>query len=115
MAMAKNASRMGPQSPQAVVLFGATGDLSKRQLLPGLYHLCTAGFIPAWRIIGVSLDELDAAGFREMARQALEKAGERKFREEHWSTFAETLDYVSMSAGAAPLKAAVERAEQALG
>lgn len=115
MSLAKNAARVGPKVPQVVVLFGATGDLSRRKLIPGLYHLCTAGFIPAWRIIGVSLDDIDAGGFREMARQALEKAGERKFREEHWSAFADTLDYVPMSAGAPALKAAVARAEQALG
>ena len=35
---------------------------------PGLYHLCTAGFIPGCRIIGVSLDEIDADGFRTIAR-----------------------------------------------
>ena len=76
--MAKNASRVGPKHPQVVVLVGATGDLSKRKLLPGLYHLCTAGFIPGCRIIGVSLDEIDADGFRTIAREALEQFSERK-------------------------------------
>ena len=45
------------------VLVGATGDLARRKLLPGLFHLCSAGFIPAWRIVGCSLDDMDAEGF----------------------------------------------------
>ena len=43
---AKNASKVGPRFPQVVVLVGATGDLSRRKLLPGLFHLCSAGFHP---------------------------------------------------------------------
>ena len=57
---ARNSSRVGPRYPQVVVLVGATGDLSRRKLLPGLFHLVSAGFIPDCRIIGVSLDDLDA-------------------------------------------------------
>jgi glucose-6-phosphate 1-dehydrogenase len=62
---------VGPQFPQVVVLVGATGDLARRKLLPGLFHLASAGFIPGCRIIGVSLDDLDAEGFRKFAREAL--------------------------------------------
>ena len=69
--MAKNASKLGPKAPQIVVLVGATGDLSRRKLLPGLYHLCSSGFIPGCRIIGVSLDTIDAEEFRALARNAL--------------------------------------------
>ena len=37
------------------MLFGATGDLAKRKLLPGLFHLHAAGLLPKeYRIIGVS-------------------------------------------------------------
>ena len=53
---------VGPRHPQIVVLVGATGDLSRRKLLPGLFHLASAGFIPGGRIIGVSLDDLDPDG-----------------------------------------------------
>jgi len=39
--------------PYVYVLFGATGDLAKRKLLPGLYHLFVAGLLPEkFRIIG---------------------------------------------------------------
>lgn len=110
----KNASKVGPRYPQVVVLVGATGDLSQRKLLPGLFHLCRAGFIPGCRIIGVSLDELDANGFRELARKALEQFSSRKPLEADWTAFSQILDYVPMSAGAGAVKAAVEAAERAL-
>ncbi len=112
--MAKIPPGVGPRFPQVVVLFGATGDLAKRKLLPGLFHLASAGFIPGCRIIGVSLDELDLDGFRAAARKALDEFSGRKVSEDHWSAFAASLDYVPLAAGAAVLKAAVERAEQSL-
>src|SRR5215211_631108 len=89
--MAKNAARVGPKFPQVVVLFGATGDLSRRKLLPGLFHLCTAGFIPGCRIVGVSLDDIDAEGFRKIAREAIDQFSTHKCKEEDWTAFAETL------------------------
>ncbi len=69
--MAKVPSGVGPSHPQVVVLFGATGDLARRKLLPGLYHLASSGFIPDCRVVGVSLDDIDADGFRRLARQSL--------------------------------------------
>ena len=47
--MAKITAGVGPKLPQIVVLFGATGDLSRRKLLPGLARLVTAGFLPRCR------------------------------------------------------------------
>jgi len=106
---------VGPRFPQVVVLFGATGDLARRKLLPGLYHLATAGFIPDCRIVGVSLDELSADGFRDAARGALQEHGSRSLEDTAWQAFAQQLDYVPLSAGAPALRAAVERAEAAIG
>src|SRR5271154_3654793 len=98
---------VGPKHSQVVVLVGATGDLSRRRLLPGLFHLSSAGFIPGCRIVGVSLEQIDAEGFREIAREALEYS-RRKVEDADWATFAETLDYVPIAAGAHALNAAVE-------
>jgi glucose-6-phosphate 1-dehydrogenase len=113
--MAKIPPGVGPRHPQVVVLVGATGDLAKRKLLPGLCHLATAGFIPGCRIIGVSLDDIDADAFRKLARAALDEFGARKFGDAEWQAFAASLDYVSLAAGAPALAAAVERAERSLG
>jgi glucose-6-phosphate 1-dehydrogenase len=114
-ALAKIPPGVGPKYPQVVVLVGATGDLSQRKLLPGLFHLCSAGFIPACRIIGVSLDAIDVDGFRAVARGALDKFSGRKINETDWAAFAGMLDYVPMAAGPEALKAAAEKAERELG
>jgi glucose-6-phosphate 1-dehydrogenase len=88
--------------------------LSKRKLLPGLFHLSSAGFIPGCRIIGVSLDDIDCDGFRAIAREALDQFFARNVDDAHWAAFADSLDYVPLAAGADALKAAMERAEQSL-
>jgi glucose-6-phosphate 1-dehydrogenase len=113
--MAKIPPGVGPRFPQVVVLFGATGDLARRKLLPGLYHLSSAGFIPACRIIGVSLDEMDVETFRGTARSALDEFFSRKVTDADWDAFARTLDYVPLSAGAPALRAAVDSAEATFG
>jgi glucose-6-phosphate 1-dehydrogenase len=103
---------VGPRFPQVVILVGCTGDLSRRKLLPGLFHLSTVGFIPGCRIVGVSLDDLDADGFRKLARAALDEFSSRKTTERDWESFSKSLDYVPLAAGAQAVKAAVEKAEQ---
>jgi glucose-6-phosphate 1-dehydrogenase len=107
----KIARGVGPRFPHVVVLFGATGDLARRKLLPGLFHLTSAGFIPEFHIVGVSLDDLDAEGFRTSAREALKEFSTREVTDETWNAFAACLDYVPLKAGAAALRAAVEKAE----
>ena len=71
--MAKIPPGVGPKYPHVVVLFGATGDLSRRKLLSGLFHLSSSGFIPGCRIIGVSLEEFTPDAFREFGREALKE------------------------------------------
>ena len=112
--MAKILAGVGPRHPQIVVLFGATGDLSGRKLLPGLYHLAAAGFIPRCFIIGISLDDIDVEGFRAIARKSVERQHNRPPGIEAWPQFEASLDYVPIKAGAGALKAAVEKADEAL-
>jgi len=112
--MAKIPPGVGPRFPQVVVLFGATGDLARRKLLPGLFHLASVGFIPGCRIIGVSLDAIDVEAFRAAARASLDEFSARQVTDADWAAFAASLDYVPLGAGAAALRAAVDRAEQAL-
>jgi glucose-6-phosphate 1-dehydrogenase len=113
--MAKVPAGVGPRFPQVVVLVGATGDLARRKLIPGLLHLARAGFIPACRIIGVSLDQLDADAFRNFAREAVNEFAARKVADDDWSAFAGNLDYVSLAAGPGALAEAVARAEASIG
>ncbi|MEO8064184.1 MAG: glucose-6-phosphate dehydrogenase [Pseudomonadota bacterium] len=113
--MAKVPVGVGPRFPQVVVLVGATGDLARRKLIPGLFHLASAGFIPGCRIIGVSLDEFDAEAFRRFAREALNEFSARKVSDADWGTFASSLDYVSLATGPGALSEAVARAEKSIG
>ena len=113
--MARIPAGVGPKLPQIVVLFGATGDLAHRKLLPGLFHLVSAGFIPKCRIIGVSLEDFDTEAFRAVALHAIEKFGERKPKPESWTKFETALDYVPIAAGPGVLHAAVEKASQVFG
>jgi glucose-6-phosphate 1-dehydrogenase len=109
---AKKSARVGPRYPHVVVLFGATGDLARRKLLPGLFHLARAGFIPDCRIVGISLDAFDVEAFRKVARGAVDEFSTRKMTEDEWSAFAARLDYVPLEAGAGALRSAVEAAER---
>jgi glucose-6-phosphate 1-dehydrogenase len=111
---AKVATRVGPRYPHVVVLFGATGDLARRKLLPGLFHLSSAGFIPGCQIVGVSLDDIDSDAFRKIARGALDQFSTRKVTDADWSTFAASLEYVPLAGGPGALAAAVAKAEQTL-
>ncbi len=58
-----------PLAPHVIVLFGATGDLAKRKLLPGLAYLQQSRFAPDVRIIGTATEELTTDEFRARARQ----------------------------------------------
>lgn len=104
-------SKFGPRHSQVVVLFGATGDLARRKLIPGLFHLASSGFIPDCRVVGVSLDDLSVEDFRVGARAAVEEFSSRRLDADKWEAFAQSLDYVSTSAGPEALAAAVKRAE----
>ena len=58
----------------ALLLFGATGDLARRMLLPSLFGLHEDGLLnPGLRIVGTARSELDDASFRDMARVALDE------------------------------------------
>jgi len=104
-----------PLEPHVIVLFGATGDLARRKLLPGLFHLELAGLLPQCRIVGTSLDDLDDDGFREVARGALDEFSRRPITPERWEAFSDTLRYVPTGAGPEGLAKAVADAEADLG
>lgn len=118
--MSKVPKGVGPAYPQVVVLVGATGDLARRKLIPGLFHLSSSGFIPECRIIGVSLEELSAEAFANHCRESLDefygtsKGGSRAILDDEWQGFAQRLNYVPLSAGANALAAAVAEAEAAI-
>jgi len=100
------------------VLFGATGDLAKRKLLPGLYHLAVAGLLPdQYRIIGSSPGPaLSGADFVAHAHEAVTEFGTHKPAGAEWDKFASRLSFATASPDdPSPLVSAVRTAEAAIG
>jgi glucose-6-phosphate 1-dehydrogenase len=111
-------SSLGPvPNDHALVLFGATGDLAKRKLIPGLFLLAVAGLLPQqYRIIGTSRKSISDDEFRDLARAAVDEFGRTEATDESWEEFASRLSYASSDAGAADeLAAAIEHAEAEIG
>lgn len=100
-----------------IVLFGATGDLARRKLLPGLFHLFVAGLLPdRYRIVGSARRTLTDEQFREHARQSVAEFGTSKPTGDAWSVFDRALSFGSAKPGhTAPLTAAIQRASEQLG
>ena len=101
--------------PHVVVLFGATGDLARRKLLPGLAHIATSSLAPAIRIVGSSLEDLTTEQFRAFAHEAIREFGVHKPNDERWTAFSELLGYVPQGAGPDALRTAVLDAQGRLG
>ena len=115
-AAAADAARAAIPDPHVVVLFGASGDLAARKLLPGFFHLEGAGLLPdAYRIVGTATDDLDDEGFVEHARKAIQEFSRTDLTDAAWDRFAARLSYVPISAGAEALGTAVTRARQDIG
>ena len=102
-------------APHVIVLFGATGDLAKRKLLPGLLRLTQAGLLKDARFVGTSLEDIDTAEFVEIARQACAEFGKGELDDGKWERFAAMMTYVPQSQGSQALADAVHKAEAELG
>jgi len=102
-----------------IVIFGATGDLARRKLLPGLFHLAEAGLMPAdYRIIGCGRIQsaLTDDQFREHAREACAEFGDTKPSGAAWAEFESRLRYGAADVGdQAPLVAVVQQSEKEIG
>ena len=100
-----------------IVLFGATGDLARRKLLPGLFHLNEVGLMPKrFRIVGTSRSAISDDEFRSLARAAVEEFGRMPIAgDASWDEFAQTLSYVGLAEGLAELDATVEQARAECG
>jgi glucose-6-phosphate 1-dehydrogenase len=68
-----------PVHPTALVIFGATGDLAHRKLLPALYNLAHEGALPErFELIGVARRDKPDEDFRQMARESIERYSRHK-------------------------------------
>ena len=111
---------MKGQVPEDAVLmlFGATGDLAKRKLLPGLFHLDVAGLMPKrYRIVGSAPagTGADAESFGTYVHDVLKQFGRRDVTDQAWESFGSNLSFAPSSTDdLSELAAAVDRAEQGL-
>jgi glucose-6-phosphate 1-dehydrogenase len=101
--------------PHVIVLFGATGDLAKRKLIPGLAYLEESALAPDIRVVATSLEDLTDEEFHRLAKEAVDTFGSRKLTDEQWANFASKVTYIPQSAGPQALAAAVAAAEAQLG
>ena len=68
-----------PVRPTALVIFGATGDLAHRKILPALYNLAHEGSLPErFEMIGVARSEMTDQEFREMASESITRFSRRR-------------------------------------
>jgi glucose-6-phosphate 1-dehydrogenase len=102
-----------------IVLFGATGDLAKRKLLPGLFHLAKAGLMPEdYRVIGSAPGQsaLTDEQFRAHALDAADQFCSVKPTGAAWRDFAARLHFGAADPDdSSPLVAAVSTAEKQIG
>lgn len=84
------------RSPQPIVfvLFGATGDLAKRMVLPAFYQLAQHGLMPeSWLLIGNGRGDVAHEDFRNRVRSALDEFGGLKVDEKVWADFSSHLRF----------------------
>ena len=85
-----------PNDPCAIVIFGASGDLTSRKLLPALYDMEVHNLLPqGYAIIGFARTPLDDEGFRKSASEAIHQGSEvGQVDEEKWKAFTQSLYYL---------------------
>jgi len=106
---------LAPIDPHVIVLFGVTGDLARRKLLPGLFHLYAVGLLPDFRIVGCFRGGSSDEEFRALAREAADSCGDDQPTDERWDPFAARLASADITEGPEALAAAVEAERAELG
>jgi len=83
--------------PCVIVIFGASGDLTKRKLLPALYRLVQERLLPAeFAIVGLARTEMTTEEFRARMKEAIAEFSETKsVDEEVWNSFAQGMHYLT--------------------
>jgi glucose-6-phosphate 1-dehydrogenase len=93
-------SRVIPVDPFDLVIFGGTGDLAQKKILPGLYRRFADGQMPPEaRVIGAARSDLTSEAYRAMVREAVSEAiPHGKRNGETLDTFLSRIDYVTIDA-----------------
>src|SRR4051812_49371265 len=87
-----------PIHPTTMVIFGASGDLAKRKLLPAIYNLAHEGALPEqFNLIGVSRGEMSDEEFRKGARESIAEFSRRDADDKVLDALIERFRYVTGS------------------
>jgi len=114
--MSERQAADGVPRDQVIVLFGASGDLAKRKLLPGMFHLMRVGLMPErFRIIGAARKPLSDEEFRALARESVAGSGRHGEEPEDWERFSESLRFAGVGEGLGELERAIGEAREELG
>ncbi|AWB84051.1 glucose-6-phosphate dehydrogenase [Corynebacterium liangguodongii] len=82
--------------PSGMVIFGVTGDLARRKLLPAVYDLANRGLLPAgFTLVGFGRREWSKRDFEDYVRSAIEKSSRTTFNENVWNRLAEGMHFVT--------------------
>lgn len=86
---------LSPPQPQDIILVGGTGDLARRKLLPAIYNLFLAGFLPEQgQIIGYARKHLDDAEFHQLAADAIREHSRTPFEQDIFERFCARFSFV---------------------
>ena len=86
-----------PDEANTFIIFGASGDLTRRKLIPALYNLACANLLPHdFAVIGFAVTPMDDDSFRASLREAIQESKEASaFNAQVWDTFAKNLHYIT--------------------
>jgi glucose-6-phosphate 1-dehydrogenase len=85
---------------QDIIIVGASGDLSRRKLLPAIYNLSVHGLLPnRGKVIGTARTNMDADGFSRLARKAVAEFSHSGIEDAEWGKLAPRLDYATIEDG----------------
>jgi glucose-6-phosphate 1-dehydrogenase len=87
--------RQGVTEPCVLVIFGATGDLTSRKLLPALHALCARGLLPErFAIVGVARQGLSTEKWCQRMHEAVRLYGHTDVSDDGWTAFAKRMHYI---------------------
>ena len=84
--------------PCTLVVFGVTGDLARKKLIPAVYDLANRGLLPpGFVLLGFARRDWGDGDFEDLAREAARKGARTEFRDEVWARLAHTIRFLSGS------------------
>ncbi|KFG72623.1 glucose-6-phosphate dehydrogenase [Streptomyces mutabilis] len=81
--------------PSGLVIFGVTGDLSRRKLMPAVYDLANRGLLPpGFSLVGFARRDWENQDFAQVVHDAVKEHARTPFREEVWQQLAEGMRFI---------------------